>query len=307
MNIIVTGGAGFIGSHITDSYIELGHNVLVIDNLSNGFKKYVNPKAEFSQFDIRDEKINAVIKKFKPEVINHHAAQIDLRKSITNPGFDADVNVLGTINLFECALKNKISKIIFPSSGGSVYGEHKYFPADEEHPVCPFSPYGINKLMIEYYLYYYNYVHGLNYTVLRYANAYGPRQNSKGESGVVSIFAGKVLNGKNPLINGDGNQTRDYVYVKDIVNANVLALNDKSSSVYNIGTSVETTVNYIYNKINEYAGTGFEPQHGQAKAGEQKRSVLSCEKIKKALGWEPEVNIEQGLKLTFDYFKQKNS
>jgi len=303
---MVTGGAGFIGSNIVDAYIEEGHNVVIVDNMSKGMKKFINPKAEFCNVDIRDENISDVFKKYDIDILNHHAAQIDLRKSIADPKLDANINILGSINVLEAALKNNIKKVIFPSSGGSIYGEHEYFPADEKHRIAPFSPYGINKLMMEYYLHYYNYVHRLDYVILRYANAYGPRQSSSGESGVVSIFANKMLDKKNPVINGDGEQTRDYVYVKDIAEANVLALNAKSTSVYNIATSLETTVNHIYDKINEYAGTNLKKEHGQAKIGEQRRSVLSYEKINKELGWKPKVSIDEGLKLTFEYFK-KNS
>ncbi len=302
---MVTGGAGFIGSNIVDAYVEQGHNVVIADNMSQGTKNFINTKAEFCNVDIRDENISDIFKKYNIEVLNHHAAQIDLRKSIADPKLDADINILGSINLLEAALKNNIKKVIFPSSGGSIYGEHEYFPADEDHPVRPFSPYGINKLMMEYYLHYYNYVYGLDYVVLRYANAYGPRQGSFGESGVVSIFASKMLAKENPLINGDGEQTRDYVYVKDIADANVLAIEAKSTSVYNIGTSVETSVNHIYDKINEYACTNYSKKNGPAKIGEQKRSVLSYEKINKELGWKPRVSIDEGLKLTFEYFKHK--
>ena len=305
MNILVTGGAGFIGSNVVDAYIDVGHNVVIADNMSKGIRKYVNPKAEFCNIDIRDENISEIFKKYGIEILNHHAAQIDLRKSISDPKLDADINVLGSINLLEAALKNNIKKVIFPSSGGSIYGEHEYFPADENHRIAPFSPYGINKLMMEYYLHYYNYVYGLDYVVLRYANAYGPRQGSLGESGVVSIFANKLIAKENPVINGDGEQTRDYVYVKDVARANVLALKAKSTSFYNISTSVETSVNHIYDKMNEYAGTNFKRIHGPAKIGEQKRSVLSSEKIYKELGWKPKVSVDEGLKLTFEYFKKQ--
>lgn len=303
MNIMVTGGAGFIGSNIVDAYIEGGHNVVIVDNMSNGVRKFVNPNAVFCNMDIRDGKISDIFQDYKIDVVNHHAAQIDLRKSITNPEFDIEINIQGSINLLEAAAAQNVKKVIFASSGGSIYGEHEYFPADEKHPTHPISPYGINKLMIEYYLHYYNYVHGLDYIVLRYANAYGPRQGSSGESGVVSIFSNKILNKENPVINGDGLQTRDYVYVKDIAEANVLALKAKRTSVYNIGTSIETSVNHIYDKINEFAGTNFSKEHGQAKIGEQRRSVLSYEKINKELGWKPKVSIDEGLKLTFEYFK----
>lgn len=304
MNILVTGGAGFIGSQIADAYIEAGHNVIIADDMSTGVEEFINSKAEFYKLDIRGEKLSEVFEKYKIDVINHHAAQIDLRKSVEDPKFDVDVNVTGSINLLQNAVKYGVNKFIFASTGGAIYGEHDYFPADEKHPTRPYAPYGINKNTIEKYLYYYNHVYGLDYTVFRYANVYGPRQNPFGECGVVAIFTDKMLKGTLPLINGDGKQTRDYVYVGDVVKANVLALNAKGPAIYNIGTSVETDVNYIFGKVNEYAGTGFKENHGPPKKGEQRRSVLSYEKIKKELGWEPEVNMAKGLELTIDYFKK---
>jgi UDP-glucose 4-epimerase len=304
MNILVTGGAGFIGSQIADEYIKLGHNVIIADNMSTGVKEFINPKAKFYQIDIRDDKITEIFKKHKIDIINHHAAQIDLRKSVADPKFDVDVNVIGSINLLQHAIENNVKKFIFASTGGAIYGEHDYFPADEKHPTRPYAPYGINKNTIEKYLFYYNHVYGLNYIVFRYANIYGPRQNPFGECGVVAIFTEKMLNETCPVINGDGEQTRDYVYVQDVVNANVFALDAKGPVIYNIGTTVETSVNYIFNKVNEYADTKFKENHGQAKKGEQMRSVLSYEKIKKELGWKPGVNMDEGLRLTIEYFKK---
>ena len=304
MNILVTGGAGFIGSQIADEYIKLGHNVIIADNMSTGVKEFINPKAKFYPVDIRDDKIADIFKKHKIEIINHHAAQIDLRKSVSDPKYDVDVNVIGSINLLQHAIENKVKKFIFASTGGAIYGEHDYFPADEKHPTRPYAPYGINKNTIEKYLFYYNHVYGLNYIVFRYANVYGPRQNPFGECGVVAIFTEKMLNNTCPVINGEGEQTRDYVYVQDVVNANVLALDAKGPVTYNIGTTVETSVNYIFNKVNEYADTKFKENHGPAKKGEQMRSVLSCEKINNELGWTPGVNMDKGLRLTIEYFKK---
>ena len=304
MNILVTGGAGFIGSQIADAYIKAGHNVIIADNMSTGVKEFINPKAKFYELDIRGEKISEVFENHKIDVINHHAAQIDLRKSVEDPKYDVDVNVNGSINLLQNAIKYGVKKFIFASTGGAIYGEHDYFPADEKHPTRPYAPYGINKNTIEKYLFYYNHVYGLDYVVFRYANVYGPRQNPFGECGVVAIFTDKMLKGTLPLINGDGKQTRDYVYVGDVVKANVLALNAKGPVIYNIGTSVETDVNYIFDKVNEYAGTGYKENHGPPKKGEQRRSVLSYEKIKKELGWEPDVDMAKGLELTIDYFKK---
>lgn len=305
MKILVTGGAGFIGSQITDKYILLGHQVTIVDNLSTGKKEYINPKAEFIEMDIQDKGIEDIFKTHTFDILNHHAAQIDLRKSVDDPKFDVSVNVIGSINLLENAVRYSVKKVIFASTGGAIYGEHEYFPADEKHPTKPFAPYGINKLSIEKYLFYYNQVYALDYIVLRYANVYGPRQNSHGECGVIAIFTDKILNGTNPLINGDGKQTRDYAYVDDVVQANLLMLDSAKPDIYNVGTSIETSVNEIFREVNNLAGTNFSEQHGPAKKGEQRRSVLSYEKIKQDFGWQPEVDIKEGLKRTVGYFRNK--
>lgn len=307
MNILVTGGAGFIGSQIADAYIKLGHRVVIIDNLSTGVREYINPKAVFHEMDICDEKVGGIMNKNNIELINHHAAQIDLRKSVDDPKFDINVNVTGSVNLLENAIKSGVKKFIFASTGGAMYGEHEYFPADEIHPAQPYAPYGINKLAVEKYLFYYNYVYGLDYVVLRYANVYGPRQNPHGECGVVAIFTEKILNNVLPVINGDGLQTRDYVYVDDVVNANVLALGKTKPDIYNVGTSKETDVNYIFHHINKAAGKNFEEKHGPPKKGEQLRSVLSYKKLNQALGWTPKFDMEAGLKATTEYFKNLKS
>lgn len=306
MKILVTGGAGFIGSNIADAYIAKGHEVIIVDNMSTGVKDYINPKAKFYEMDICDSSISQVFRENRIDIVNHHAAQIDLRKSVEDPKFDINVNIAGSVNLLENARVNGVKKFIFASTGGAIYGEHDYFPADEEHPVRPSAPYGINKNCVEKYLYYYNLVYGLDYVVLRYANVYGPRQNPHGECGVIAIFTDKILGGTQPLINGDGKQTRDYVFVKDVVNANLLAVDAKGPVIYNVATTRETDVNYIFDRINHYAGTNFEEKHGPGKLGEQKRSVLSFEKISKELGWQPETDIETGLRITTEFFKKKN-
>jgi len=305
MNILVSGGGGFIGSHIADEYISLGHNVVIIDNLSAGFEEFVNPKAKFYNADIRDEKVGKIISENKIDVINHHAAKINLRQSVLDPVSDAEINILGAVNLFQKGFEAGIKKIIFASSGGAIYGEEESLPISEEQPTGPKSPYGINKLAVEKYLYYYKTVHGLDYTALRYANAYGPRQSTSGESGVIAILSDMLLKGKQFVINGDGKQTRDYVYISDIVKANVLALGKSKFDVYNIGRGKETTVNYIFKKLNEIAGTSFKENHGPAKIGEQRRSALSYKRIENSLGWKPETGIDEGLKLTFEFFKQR--
>jgi UDP-glucose 4-epimerase len=305
MNILVTGGAGFIGSHVVDAYIELGHNVIVIDNLLTGSIDNLNPKAKFYKLDIRDDRVEQVFKMEKIEVVNHHAAQMDVRKSVEDPIYDADVNIIGSLKLLQFSIKYGVKKFIFASTGGAIYGEQDYFPADEEHPTRPLSPYGVSKLAIEKYLYFYKEVHGLNYVVLRYANIYGPRQNPHGEAGVVAIFTSKMLKGEQPVINGDGFQTRDYTYVGDVVRANVLALNYDKSDVFNVGTGLETDVNTLFRKLKILTGSNCEEYHGPAKPGEQRRSVISYDKIYKTLGWKPEVSLDEGLMLTVEFFKNK--
>ena len=305
MNILVTGGAGFIGSNIVDAYLQAGHTVVIVDDLSTGSIKNVNPKAKFHNIDLRDPAVENVFKEIHIDVINHHAAQMDVRKSVADPKFDASVNILGMLNLFEAGMRHGVKKIIFASTGGAIYGEQDYFPADEQHPLRPLSPYGITKLATEKYLFYYHAVHDIQHTILRYANIYGPRQNPHGEAGVVAIFADKMLRGEQPVINGDGKQTRDYVYVSDVVRANVLALSHSSSDILNIGTGKENDVNTLFHIIKKFSGATCEEKHGQAKIGEQLRSVIDHAKAKKILGWEPAVTLEEGLRKTVEFFREK--
>jgi len=306
MKILVTGGAGFIASQIADAYILEGHEVHILDNLSTGFEKNINPKAIFINSDITSQSILSLFKKERFDVVNHHAAQIDVRKSVNDPIFDANTNILGTINLLQAAVKTGVKKFMFASTGGAVYGEQEYFPADEKHPTNPVSPYGITKLCIEKYLFFYKIEYKLNYTILRYANVYGPRQNPFGEAGVVAIFTNKLLKNENPVINGDGEQTRDYVFVEDVVKANVIALNDNTSDIYNIGTGVETSVNELFAKLNQISGSKASEKHGPAPKGEQARSVITSDKLYKKFNWKPSIKIEEGLKKTFESFKSKN-
>ncbi len=307
MKILVTGGAGFIGSHVVDAYISGGHEVVVIDDLSSGTKENLNPKAKFFQLDIRSSELEAVFQREKFDVVNHHAAQMDVRRSVADPAFDASVNILGSLNLLECARKHAVRKFIFASTGGAIYGEQEYFPADEEHLLRPLSPYGIAKLAVEKYLFYYKAVHGLDYISLRYVNIYGPRQNPNGEAGVVAIFTGKLLKGEQPTINGDGKQTRDYIYVGDAVRANVLALRFKGSNIYNVGTGVECDVNTLFAKLRDLLNPSCTERHGPAKRGEQQRSVISYKKIERDLGWRPAVQLDEGLRLTVEYFKSRKA
>jgi UDP-glucose 4-epimerase len=307
LNILVTGGAGFIGSHLTDTYIAEGHNVIIVDNLSGGVLENINPKAKFYQLDIRSEKLEDVFQKEKIDIVNHLAAQMDVRRSVSDPKFDASVNVLGGLNLFESAKRHRVKKIIFSSTGGAIYGEQDYFPADEKHPARPLSPYGITKLCTEKYLYFYKAVYGINHVILRYANVYGPRQNPHGEAGVVAIFCNKMLNGEQPVINGDGKQTRDYTFVGDVVRANVLALQYDGSNIYNIGTGIESDVIKLFLELRSHLNPTCVEQHTSAKAGEQQRSVISYKKIESELGWKPTVQLEDGLRLTAEYFRKKYS
>jgi Nucleoside-diphosphate-sugar epimerases len=307
LNILITGGAGFIASHIADAYIAEGHNVVIVDNLSGGVLENINPKAVFYQLDIRSEKLEDVFQKEKIDIVNHHAAQMDVRRSVADPKFDASVNVLGGLNLFESARKHRVKKIIFSSTGGAIYGEQDYFPADEEHPMRPLSPYGITKLCTEKYLFFYKAVYGINHIILRYANVYGPRQNPHGEAGVVAIFCNKMLKGEKPFINGDGKQTRDYTFVGDVVKANLLALKHDGSAIYNVGTSIESDVNKLFYELRNHLNPSCPEQHAPAKAGEQQRSVISFKKIEQELGWHPTVQLDEGLRLTAEYFKKKVS
>jgi UDP-glucose 4-epimerase len=304
MKILVTGGAGFIASHLADAFINEGHSVTVVDNLLTGFEKNINPKANFVKADIADKNLSELFEKEKFDVVNHHAAQMDVRKSVADPAFDAGTNILGTINLLQNAVKNNVKKFMFASTGGAVYGEQNYFPADENHPSSPLSPYGISKLTVEKYLYFYKVQYNLRYTILRYANIYGPRQNALGEAGVVAIFTTKLLKGIQPVINGSGEQTRDYVYVGDVVKANLLALNDSESDIFNIGTAKETNVNELFGLINKITGQNMPEKHGPAAAGEQLRSVITSEKIFNKFKWKPDTPLEEGLKKTVDYFRK---
>jgi len=308
LKILITGGAGFIGSHVADLLLENEYDVCIVDNLSSGKLENVNPNAKFYKCDIRDSQIYKIIEDEKPQIIIHNAAQMSVRNSVEDPLNDADINIIGGLNVLEAAKKAKVKKIIFASSGGVVYGEQQYFPADEDHPTKPICPYGVAKLSYEKYLYYYHYIFGIKYIALRYANIYGPRQDPYGEAGVVAIFSKKLLSGDQPVINGDGMQTRDYVYVKDVATANLLAVKTDYIGEINIGTALETNVNKIFNILKNAAGKhDLEEVHGPAKDGEQKRSVLSYRKARQILGWKPEVKLEEGLIKTFNWFKEENN
>ncbi len=303
MKILVSGGAGFIASHIVDAFIDEGHSVVVLDDLSSGFEKNINQKAKFIKANICDKTIEKLFESEKFDVVNHHAAQMDVRRSVADPAFDATTNILGTINLLQNSIKYSVKKFMFASTGGAIYGEQDYFPADEKHNTQPKSPYGISKLAVEKYLYFYHSEYNLNYTILRYANIYGPRQNPFGEAGVVAIFSTKLLKGEQPIINGHGKQTRDYVYVGDVVKANLLTMNDKSSDIYNVGTGIETDVNELFAILNNITNANKEKKHGPAAAGEQLRSVITSDKLFNKFGWKPATRFEDGLAETVRFFK----
>ncbi|OGG06439.1 UDP-glucose 4-epimerase [Candidatus Gottesmanbacteria bacterium RIFCSPLOWO2_02_FULL_40_10] len=305
MNILVTGGAGFIGSHIVDEFICLGHQVAVIDDLSTGKKEFINKKAHFFKVDIRDKReIASIIKKIRPDIISHHAAQISVRNSVENPGEDAQVNILGLLNLLEAGRLYGLKKVLFASSGGVVYGEADRIPTPESYdPKLPLSPYGITKLAGEFYLSVYMRNYKIDYVALRYSNVYGPRQNPHGEAGVVAIFSNSLLTGLPPVINGDGRQTRDYIFVKDVVNANVRAISAKYSGPVNIGTGIETDVLAVFSGIKNHVRTDISPRFGPAKKGEQRRSCLNVNLAKKAINWQPAVTLSRGLENTVLYFR----
>jgi UDP-glucose 4-epimerase len=305
MKILLTGGAGFIGSHITDSAIDAGMEVVILDNLFTGKKENLNPRAKFYLADIRHKDIADIFADEKPDVVCHHAAQVSVRNSVDDPCLDAEINIVGSINVIDNCKKFEVKKIVFASSGGAIYGEQEKFPAPEEHPARPDSPYGAAKLSVEHYLYIYKKVFGLKYIALRYSNVYGPRQDPHGEAGVVAIFTGKMLSGQTPLINGDGGQTRDYVYVKDVVQANIRAFQSDAEGPFNVGTGIETDVNQLYSLIRERTGYRGGNEHGPAKAGEQYRSVLDCARIKEGLGWEPKFSLEDGLRETVEFFRNR--
>jgi UDP-glucose 4-epimerase len=304
LKILVTGGAGFIGSHIVDAYLDRGHDVHVLDDLSTGQRKNLDARAKLHEMDISDPQAARLVEQITPDVLSHHAAQMDVRHSVADPGFDARVNIIGFINLLEGAKNAGVKKVIFASSGGAVYGEQNVFPAAEDHPTQPASPYGVSKRAGELYLSYYHQAFGLPYIALRYANIYGPRQSAKGEAGVVAIFLSWLLAGKTPVINGDGGQTRDYVYVGDVVAANVAALDSNFIGPINIGTGVETDVVQIFRSLREALGSSIDARHGPAKPGEQRRSCLEARRAAEVLDWRPQITLADGLRRTADYYRE---
>ncbi|MCX7796104.1 MAG: NAD-dependent epimerase/dehydratase family protein [bacterium] len=306
MRILVTGGAGFIASHIVDAFIASGHTVGVIDNLSSGKRENINPNATFFEIDITDRtKLEEVFKSFRPDIINHHAAQINVRRSVEDPIFDATVNIIGSLNLLELSKEYGVKRFIFASTGGAIYGDVGGI-ADESTPTAPISPYGASKRSVEIYLGYYHSVFGLDYVALRYANVYGPRQDPFGEAGVVAIFSERILSDKPCIVYGDGEQTRDYVYVMDVVEANIKALSSPVG-IYNIGTGKETSVNELIEVLKIVSGRNFSVVYDAPRPGEVRRIALNCEKANKLLNWTPKTSIIDGIRETFNYFANMNN
>jgi UDP-glucose 4-epimerase len=305
MKVLVTGGAGFIGSHVVDAYVAAGHEVVIVDDLSTGKRENLNPKAKFHQLDVQDPRVIDLIRDERPAVVNLHAAQMDVRRSVADPVFDARVNLIGLIQCLEGARKANVRRVIFVSSGGAAYGEQEAFPAPETHPTNPVSPYGVSKRAGELYAFFYRAEYQLPFFALRYANVYGPRQDPHGEAGVVAIFAGKMLRGESITVNGDGKQTRDYVFVGDVVQANLAALEREPCGAVNVGTGVETDVNRLAELMIQASGSTSEVKHGPAKQGEQRRSVIDCTKAAERLGWRPTVPLAEGLRRTVEWFRTR--
>jgi len=306
-SICVTGGAGFIGSHVAEALVAHGHRVIIVDDLSSGRRENVPAGAELAVLDVRSREAAELLVDGDVEILVHHAAQMDVRRSVEDPRFDADVNILGLLNLLEAARRGRVRQVVFASTGGAIYGEQDVFPAGEDHPARPLSPYGVAKLASERYLYFYHCQYGLDATCLRYANVYGPRQNPHGEAGVVAIFLHKLLAGEQPVINGDGLQTRDYVFVGDVVNANLAAIGRPGFGIYNVGTGIETDVNTLFGHLHRAIGSGPAAVHGPGKPGEQLRSSISSALLEQELGVTVATPLADGLARTAEWFRAQVS
>lgn len=305
MRVLVTGGAGFIGSHVADELLRAGHQVTVLDDLSSGKRENVPSGARFICADIRSREAREAIVAGAFDAVVHHAAQIDVRRSVEQPGYDADVNLMGLLNLLEASVQAHVRRFVFASSGGACYGEQQSFPATENHPLQPVSPYGVSKAASELYLGYYFTEKKLPYVALRYSNVYGPRQDPAGEAGVVAIFSGRCLAGTPCTIYGDGRQTRDYVYVSDVARANVLALASEYIGPLNIGTGVETDVVKLHDEVAKAAGSHVPPTFAPPRPGEQRRSCVDPGLAGRVLGWRPEVELRRGIEMTVEYFRHQ--
>jgi UDP-glucose 4-epimerase len=306
MKILVTGAAGFIASHVADAYVDAGHEVVIVDDLSRGSLRNVNPKARFYQCDIRDQgAIEEIFESEKPAIVNHHAAQMDVRRGVREPLFDADVNILGSINLLGAAIAHKVKRFIYIASAGAGYGEPRVNPVGEDYPINPITPYGISKHTVEHYLFTFCFLYGLEYAVLRYGNVYGPRQSSQGEAGVFAIFSEQMLAGVQPVIYGDGNKVRDYVYISDVIAANVAALERGTNEIFNIGTGVETKDLEVFQTVRNLLGKEIEPKYAPRRPGEIDRICLDISKAARLLGWVPQVSLQEGARATVAYFQNR--
>jgi UDP-glucose 4-epimerase len=309
MRILVTGGAGFIGSHVVDAYIAAGHEVAVLDNFSTGTETNLNPAAEAHRVDLRDQPgVENVIASFRPDIVNHHAAQAEVPKSVADPTYDAQVNIIGGLNLLKASVDHAVKKVIFSSTGGALYGEPDVMPAGEDHPVRPLSPYGTSKYCFEQYLGTFKRTFGLEFTVMRYANIYGPRQDFHSEEGrVVAIFASRMLEGKPVTIDGDGEQSRDMLHVGDVATANLAALERGNGGTFHVSTGVPVSVKDLFRKLALVTDYKQAPNYGPARKGDVYRIGLDNSRAKAGLGWEPRVDLEEGLTLTVDYFREQVS
>lgn len=303
MKVLVTGGAGFIASHLSDRLLASGHEVAIVDNLATGKRENLPSGAAFHEVDIRSEELEGVFERESPEVVCHHAAHIDVTRSVRDPGYDASINILGALNVLECCRKYAVRKVIYAGTGGALFGEPSYLPVDESHPVDPISPYGVSKHTVEHYLFAYRHNFGLDYTVLRYPNVYGPRQDPHGEAGVVAIFALQMLNGQRPTIFGDGTKTRDYCYVGDIVEANMLALISPACGVYNLGRGIEVTDLEIFEAVRDAVGTSVAPIFGEKRPGEVERIALDASRARAELGWKWEVDLTDGVARAVAFYR----
>jgi UDP-glucose 4-epimerase len=305
MKIVVTGGAGFIGSHVVDAYVAAGHSVVIVDNLSTGKRERVNSAARLEEIDINAPGLIDLFRLERPDVVNHHAANPSVTLSVREPLFDATQNVLGTLNVLEAARQAGVERFIYVSSGGAVYGNPEYLPADEDHPASPVSPYGLSKDTGERYVRLYGKEYGLRWTSLRYSNVYGPRQDPFGEAGVIAIFCQNLLDGVPPEIHWDGEQTRDFVYVGDCARANLLALDARDEQAYNVGTGVGTSINALFYTLVGVTGLDVTPRRGSRRPGDARHSYLNCSKIEQELGWRAEVGLREGLVRTWDFFRHR--